>query len=140
MLKTYYIPTLPNCINCFWVILYSFLDHTTPHHQPFVVVAYLCLTRSVPPLPARNAVHLDVVHTRPPPASADCLCASRRMPVSVVVPFPFAPPLPPLDCTQVPDRLWGFNCTGPYLVYFLLLFVCGNYTFTLNRGRCRKLL
>ena len=67
----------------FWIFL--FLSSILPPPQSISVccrITSLCCTRSPSPLPARNSVHLDVVHTRHHPASAAQLCALRRMPAS----------------------------------------------------------
>ena len=91
MLNTYSSLTRPTFLNSFWIILYSFLHPTIPHQYPFVIIALLCLIRSPPSIPAWNAVHLDVVHTLPPPAYAARLYSPHRMPAYDIVTRMFAP-------------------------------------------------
>ena len=62
-------PALPVSTIFLDVFIYP-LYPTPPPSVAFVVLTPLYCTRSPPPLPERNAVHLDVVPTRHPPASA----------------------------------------------------------------------
>ena len=77
-----------------------------PSYRPpsvvVVFVAPLIYTLSSPPLLARNAVHLDISHTHPPPVSA-----ARSAPRAACLRLPsypvsLSPLFPPLACTQVP--------------------------------------
>ena len=86
-------PTAPPVSTVSGSVLIPFSILPPPHQYPFFVVASLCRTRSPPPLPARNAFHLDISHTRHPPASAASLCAPRRVPASVAVSRVRSPPL-----------------------------------------------
>ena len=70
-------------------------------------IPYLCCTLSPPPLPAQNAVYLDLIHTHHPPASAALLCALRRIPESVAVYRIRLSPIFPSTCAQVPVSPWG---------------------------------
>ena len=91
-----------------------------PHQQPFVVAApfSVCSTRSPPPLPVWNTVHLNVAHTRHPPASAACLCALIRMSASAAVYLVRSPPLfCPWPAPRSLSSPGGFTHRGSFYIH-----------------------
>ena len=74
----------------------------------------LCITCSPPPLLVKISAHLDIAHTRHPPASSARLCSLRHMHTSDAIFVTVSPPpLPSLDLSRVPVTPWGFRLPHP---------------------------
>ena len=97
----------PPVSDVFWIII-LLSPLPPPLSVAFNVASPLFLTRSPHPLPACIVVHLDLVTTHHPQASATCLCTPRRMPASAAVSRVRLPPLATLGLCPGPCRsLWG---------------------------------
>ena len=98
----------PLVLTNFMDILISPLYNPAPPSVASVFLHPLSCTRSLPTLPAQISVHLDVPHTRHPPASASRLWASHRVSASTLYPVIVTPPpLLPAAFYHFPVRPWG---------------------------------
>ena len=142
-LQLYSSPYLPTCINYFWIFIDFLLLLSPPRQYPFVVIKFLCITRSPTPLPLQSAAYLNISHNRHLSTPTACLCTLRRMPAPATVSCVHSPPL----CSPwiAPRSLLApgvFTCCGDinyfwiFIDFLLLLSPPRQYPFVVIKFLC----